>query len=187
MRHVYLYPTQPLIPQCLALGLYLIERSIADFRFRVCTSLLLREERNSDPDDHLRWAPRKREERAGFHHVAIKATRESKLRFAKSSCDQAVPVLPKLQLPTRSNEEIYKRVRGPDAKLIQFLCAVVEVITSERLVFERPRPKTARHVVISFQRINKAGKFGNILPRAPEATDRDSPRLRVDGHISAFE
>jgi hypothetical protein len=74
--------------------LYLIERSSANFGFRVGTSLLLREERNSDADDHLRWAPRKREERAGFHHVANKATRESKLRFAKSSRDEAVPVLP---------------------------------------------------------------------------------------------
>jgi hypothetical protein len=74
--------------------LYLIERSSANFGFRVGTSLLLREERNSDADDHLRWAPRKREERAGFYHVANKATRESKLRFAKSSRDEAVPVLP---------------------------------------------------------------------------------------------
>ena len=94
MRDVYLYPTQPLVPQRLAPRLYLIERSSADFGFRVGTSLLLREERNSDADGHLRWAPRKREERAGFHHVANKATRESKLRFAKSSCDEAVPVLP---------------------------------------------------------------------------------------------
>ena len=59
MRHVYLYPIQPLIPQCLALSLYLIERSSADFGFGVGTSLLLREERNSYADGHLRRAPRK--------------------------------------------------------------------------------------------------------------------------------
>jgi hypothetical protein len=94
MRHVNLYSTQPLIPQCLALGLYFIERSSADFGFRVGTSLLLREERNSDTDDNLRWAPGKREERAGFHHVTNKAAREYKLRFAKSSRDEAVPMLP---------------------------------------------------------------------------------------------
>jgi hypothetical protein len=94
MRHVYLYPTQPLIPQCLALGLYFIERSSANFGLRIGTSLLLRKERNSDADDHLRRAPRKREERAGFHHAANKATRESKLRFTKSSRYEAVPVLP---------------------------------------------------------------------------------------------
>ena len=93
MRHVYLYPTQPLIPQYLALGLYLIKRSSADFGLLVGTSLLLRKEGNSDADDHLCWASRKREERAGFHHVANKATRESKLRFTKSSRYEAVPVL----------------------------------------------------------------------------------------------
>jgi len=64
MRHVDLYPTQPLIPQCLAPGFNFIERSSANFGFRVGASLLLGEERNSDVDDHLRWAPRKREERA---------------------------------------------------------------------------------------------------------------------------
>jgi hypothetical protein len=136
MRHVYLYPTQPLIPQCLALGLYLIERSSANFGFRVGTSLLLGEERNSDSDDHLCWAPRIREERAGFHHVANEAIRESKLRFAKSSHDEAVPVLPNFNYQPEAMMDIYRRVRGPDAELIQFLCAAVEVITSERLVFE---------------------------------------------------
>ena len=94
MRHVYLYSTESLVPQCLALGLYLIERRSADFGFRIGTSLLLGEERNADADGHLGWAPCKRKERAGFHHVANKATWESKLRFAKSSRDEAVPVAP---------------------------------------------------------------------------------------------
>jgi hypothetical protein len=93
MRHVYLYPIQPLIPQCLALSLNFIKRGIANLRFRVGTSLFLGEERNSDADNHLCWAPREREERARFHHVANKATRESKLRFAKPSRDEAVPLL----------------------------------------------------------------------------------------------
>ena len=96
MRHVYLYPTQPLIPQCLALSLYLVERRVSDFGFRVGTSLLLGKERNSDADEHSRWTPRKREQRARFHHVANKGTWETKLCFTKSSRDDAVPVLQNL-------------------------------------------------------------------------------------------
>src|SRR5258708_22707058 len=99
MRHVYLYPTQSLVPQCLALGLYCIKRSSADFGFRVGTSLFLRENGTANADGHWRWTPREREESAGFHHVANKTTRESELRLPKSSCDEAVPVYPNFDSP----------------------------------------------------------------------------------------
>ncbi|KAN0105498.1 hypothetical protein V8E52_010978 [Russula decolorans] len=41
-------------------------------------------------------------------------------------------------------------------------------------------------IIISLQRMNKRGISG-CIPRAPKATDRNSPCLRINGHISAFE
>jgi hypothetical protein len=105
MRHVYLYPTQPLIPQCLALGLNFIKRGSTNLGFRVGTSLLLREERNANADDHLCWALRKLEERARFNHVTRRTTREYELCFAKSSYDVAVPMFPKFNSPTGSSKK----------------------------------------------------------------------------------
>ena len=58
MRHVNLYPTQPVVPQCLALALNIVKRGGTNLGFRVGTSLFLGEERNSAADDHLRWVPR---------------------------------------------------------------------------------------------------------------------------------
>ena len=105
MGHVYLYPTQPLIPQCLALGLNFIKRGSTNLGFRVGTSLFPREERNADPDDHLCWVPREREERARFNHITSRITREYELCCAKSSYDVAVPVLPKFNSPTGSSKQ----------------------------------------------------------------------------------
>jgi hypothetical protein len=41
MGHVYLYPTQPLVPQFLALSENIFERGGADFGFGVATRLFL--------------------------------------------------------------------------------------------------------------------------------------------------
>ena len=88
--HVYLYPTQALIPQCLALSEDFFKRGSANFGFRIVARLILRNERNPDANVHLGWVPCKREESARFDYTADEVNREVELRFTKTSRNDAV-------------------------------------------------------------------------------------------------
>jgi hypothetical protein len=94
MGHVYLYPIQSLVPQRLALSLNLFERGGTDFGFCIGARLFLRNERNANPDGHLRWTPGKREESPRFNYATDEVNGEIEPRFPETSHDEAVSMRP---------------------------------------------------------------------------------------------
>ena len=80
--HVYLYPTQRLVPQCLALSENIFERGGADFRFGVVASLFLRNKRNTNADCHLCWVFRNREQSPRFNYATEAVKGKAEVRFA---------------------------------------------------------------------------------------------------------
>ncbi len=90
MRDVNLYPTQPLVPQCLASRDDIFKGGGADLGLRICARLCLREEGDTDANDHLGGASRKREERPSLDHTFDETDREVEVCFAETPRDDAV-------------------------------------------------------------------------------------------------
>ena len=90
MRNVDLYPTQPLVPQSLALGDDFFKGSGTDFGLRICACLCLGEEGYTNTNGQLSGAPRKREERPSLDCTRDETGLKVEARFPKTPCDEAV-------------------------------------------------------------------------------------------------
>jgi hypothetical protein len=112
MRYVNLYPTQPLVPQCLASCDDCFKGGGTDLGLRICARLCLRDEGDTDANGHLRGAPRKREERPSLDRTFDETDLEVEARFTETLRDEAVS-------SKRGSEGVMRRVGHTDRSPVQ--------------------------------------------------------------------